>query len=102
MKLKESQLYKLATDIVKTATSKDRLKRLFHIPLYSNALYLMITSAASALLGFIFWIIVARFYTPEDVGLASAAMAAIAISECVWLGVAMLTTSISGSSKSLR
>ncbi len=67
------------TDAIKALASKDGLKRLFHIPLYSNALYLMITSAVSALLGFVFWIIVARFYTPEDVGLASAAMAAIGL-----------------------
>ena len=79
MKLSNSRLYGLLADVVKTATSKDRLKRLFHIPLYSNALYLMIASAASALLGFVFWIIVARFYTPEDVGLASAAIAAIGL-----------------------
>lgn len=79
MKLSNSRLYGLFTDVVKTATSKERLKRLFHIPLYSNALYLMITSAATALLGFVFWIIVARFYPPEDVGLASAAIAAIGL-----------------------
>jgi len=34
------------------------------------------TSATSALLGFAFWIVVARFYSPEDVGLASAAISA--------------------------
>jgi len=39
----------------------------------------MAANAAAALLGFIFWIIVARFYSPEDVGLASAAIAALGL-----------------------
>jgi len=69
----------LFTDVVKTATSKERLKRLFHIPLYSNALYLMSTSAVTALLGFVFWVVVARFYSPDDVGLASAIITAVGL-----------------------
>jgi O-antigen/teichoic acid export membrane protein len=36
----------------------------------------MVSSATGAFLGFIFWIIVARFYSAEEVGLASAAIAA--------------------------
>ena len=79
MKLLISPLNKLVTDVVATITSKDRLKRLFYIPLYSNALYLMVANAANALFGFAFWIIVARFYPPEDVGLASAAISAVSL-----------------------
>jgi O-antigen/teichoic acid export membrane protein len=37
---------------------------------------MMIATGANAVLGFVFWIIVARFYPAEDVGLASAAIAA--------------------------
>ena len=79
MKLKESQLYKLLTDVARIVTSKQGLKQLWGISLYSNALYLMMTSAIASLLGFVFWIIVARFYSPEDVGLASATIAAMAL-----------------------
>ncbi len=74
MKLQKSPLYRLLTDVVNIATSRDRLRQLFHIPLYSNAVYLMIASAVTALLGFAFWLIAARFYSPADVGLASAAI----------------------------
>jgi O-antigen/teichoic acid export membrane protein len=66
--------YRLLTEVVKIATSRDRLRQLLHIPLFSNALYLMIVSAVSALFGFAFWLIAARFYSPTDVGLASAAI----------------------------
>jgi O-antigen/teichoic acid export membrane protein len=79
MKLKESQLYKLVTDVVKIATSTQRLKQLWGIRFYSNALYLMMTSVITSLLGFAFWIVVARFYTVQDVGLASATIAAMGL-----------------------
>jgi len=82
MRLKEFQLYKLVTDIIKIATSKERLRQLWGIPLYSNAFYLVIASAVTSLLGFVFWIIVARSYSPEDVGLASAVIAAMALVVC--------------------
>ena len=79
MKLSNSQLPKLATDLVKIATSKESLRQLWGIRLYSNTFYLMLTSAATSLLGFAFWIIVARFYLPEAVGLASAMIAAVGL-----------------------
>jgi len=79
MKLLISWLTRLIIEVFTIATSKDRLKRLFHIPLYSNALYLMVANAANALIGFVFWIIVARFYSPEDVGFASAAISAVSL-----------------------
>jgi O-antigen/teichoic acid export membrane protein len=74
-KLQNSHLYRLLTEVVKIATSRDRLRQLFHIPLYSNAVYLIAASAVNALVGFAFWLIAARFYSPVDVGLASAAIA---------------------------
>lgn len=43
----------------------------------------MITSASSAFLGFIFWIIVARFYPPEDVGLGSAVISAAGLTATI-------------------
>ena len=79
MRLKEFQLYKLVTDIIKIATSKERLRQLWGIPLYSNTFYLVIASAVTSLLGFAFWIIVARFYAVQDVGLASATLVAMGL-----------------------
>lgn len=73
------KIYRLLTKVVKIATSRDRLKQLFHIPFFSNALYLMIASAVSALFGFAFWVIAARFYSPIDVGLASAAISGVSL-----------------------
>jgi len=58
-------------------TSKERFRSFFLISLYRNALYLILANALNALLGVVFWIIVARFYNAEDVGLASAAISII-------------------------
>jgi len=75
----KSHINRFLVDVVNILTSKERLRQLFRIPIYSNALYLMIANAANALLGFAFWIIVARLYSPEDVGLASAIIAAVGL-----------------------
>lgn len=72
-------LYNLLIEVVKIVTSKERLKGLFHVPLFSNALYLMAASVASALLGFAFWMIATKFYSAEDVGLATAAISAVSL-----------------------
>ncbi|MCL0079864.1 polysaccharide biosynthesis C-terminal domain-containing protein [Dehalococcoidia bacterium] len=79
IKWQNSHLYRLLTEVVTTVTSRDRLKQLFHIPLYSNAIYLIAASAVNALFGFAFWLIVARFYSPTDIGLASAAISAASL-----------------------
>lgn len=79
MKLSNSRLYRLLADVLKIATSKDRLKWLFYIPLYTNAIYLMIASGANALFGFVFWVIAARFYSPSDVGSAAAVISAVSL-----------------------
>ena len=41
-------------------------------PLYRNSIFLMLSSTVGAGTGFIFWIIAARLYSTEDVGLSSA------------------------------
>lgn len=41
-------------------------------PLYKNAIYLMMNMALGSGLGFFFWIIVARYHSPHEVGLAAA------------------------------
>lgn len=62
---------------IRTLTSKEGLKNLLSIPLYSNAFYLMADIAVVSLLGFAFWVLVAKLYTPAEVGLASATIAAV-------------------------
>ena len=41
-------------------------------PLYKNAIYLMANTILASVLGFLFWIAVARNYAPHEVGLAAA------------------------------
>jgi len=61
---------------------------LYQVSLYRNAVYLMINSVALGLTGFIFWILAARFYSAEDVGLASAAISAmLLLSEISMIGL---------------
>ncbi len=79
MRLEASPLRKLLADVVRIATSREEIRKLFRVPLYSSASYLVFANWLNSLLGFAFWIIVARFYSAEDVGLASAAMAAVGL-----------------------
>jgi O-antigen/teichoic acid export membrane protein len=44
-----------------------------------NSLYLMLSSALQASLGFAFWIIVARLFSPADVGRASSLISATTV-----------------------
>jgi O-antigen/teichoic acid export membrane protein len=69
----------LLTEAVSIVTSKEKLKQLWGMRLYTNALYLMIASAANSLLGFVFWIVATRFYLAEYVGLASALISAASL-----------------------
>jgi O-antigen/teichoic acid export membrane protein len=68
---------KILNDLVATLTSRERLRQRLHISLYRNALYLIINSILTGVVGLVFWIIAARFYPVEDVGLASAAISAM-------------------------
>jgi O-antigen/teichoic acid export membrane protein len=76
MRRHNSYIYRVATEVVKVATSKELLKEHLRTPLYKNAYYLMASSIAVSLSGFAFWIIAARFYSTEEVGLAAAIIAA--------------------------
>ncbi len=71
--------YGFFSEVVTIATSKQKLRQLFSVPLYSNAIYLMTANVIAAISGFAFWIIAARFYPAEIVGLASAVLAAIGL-----------------------
>ena len=54
-----------------------QLKRHLEDPLYRNSLLLMATTAVTAGLGFFFWMIVARYYTEYEVGVAAAIISAV-------------------------
>ncbi|MGD0780776.1 MAG: oligosaccharide flippase family protein [Dehalococcoidales bacterium] len=57
----------------------DKLKTIWSVSLYRNAIYLIVGNVIGAFLGFAFWILAARFYTTEQVGLASATIAAMVL-----------------------
>ncbi len=67
----------MLANAVRVITSRERLKGLLSIPLYANAGYLVADTIIVSLLGFAFWALAARLYTPVQVGLASATIAAV-------------------------
>jgi len=56
--------------------TKTELKQHLNDPLFKNSYFLMATTVIGSILGFIFWILAARYYTPHDVGLATALISA--------------------------
>lgn len=58
---------------------KEAFKSLYGVSFYRNAGYLMVNSGVSAILGLVFWIVVARLYSPGDVGLGSALLSMVAL-----------------------
>ncbi len=54
----------------------DYLKKLSD-PLFKNSLYLIISSIIGAGSGFLFWVIAARCYSVEDIGISSAIVSAV-------------------------
>ena len=56
--------------------NRKELKQHLNDPLFKNSYFLMATTVIGSILGFIFWMLVARFYTPHDVGLATALISA--------------------------
>jgi len=79
MKLSDLPPLKVIAEALDVITSREKLEQVTTTPLYSNAFYLMLTTAVMALLGFFFWMIVARFYTEAEVGFGSAIISAISL-----------------------
>ncbi len=72
---------------------REGLKSLYGVSLYRNAGYLMIGTAVTSATGFVFWIIAARFYPVEAVGLGSAiisAMGLLALLSNLGLGIGLI------------
>ena len=55
------------------------IKRHLTDPLYKNSLFILFTMVTSGLFGFIFWIIAAKFYSQEDVGINTALISAMSL-----------------------
>jgi O-antigen/teichoic acid export membrane protein len=66
----------LVTMITKMIT---KIKKHLSEPLFKNAYFLMGRAAATSLLGVVFWILVARFYSPSEVGLATVLISTIGL-----------------------
>ncbi|MDP2948657.1 MAG: hypothetical protein Q8P22_03885 [Chloroflexota bacterium] len=49
------------------------------VPLYANSIYLVLNSGVAAVLGFSFWVAVARLYSAHDVGVASGLISAVSL-----------------------
>jgi O-antigen/teichoic acid export membrane protein len=54
-----------------------RLRHYISAPLYRNSLFLIANTVFTTGLGFFFWMVVARFYTPYEVGVGSAIISAV-------------------------
>jgi len=79
MSLSKFPPFKVIAEAIGIATSREKLKQVIATPLYGNAFYLMLNTAVISLLGFFFWMIVARFYTEAEVGFSSAIISAISL-----------------------
>jgi len=55
------------------------LKEHFGDPLYRNSYFLLLATAIPSILGFVFWMIAARFYTPSEIGIVAALISAITL-----------------------
>ncbi len=56
---------------------KDKLKQLHSDTLVRNSLYLMVSTGIMAVLGFVFWLISARIFSPEAIGIATTLISAM-------------------------
>jgi O-antigen/teichoic acid export membrane protein len=56
-----------------------QMKAIFKIPLYTNAINLTLANIMISLTGFVFWILAARFYSPQEVGKDSAVISSVAL-----------------------
>ncbi len=64
------------SSVASTVISVKESSRVLRSSLHTNSLYLMVNSGVNAGSGFIFWIVAARLYSTEDVGIGSALISA--------------------------
>lgn len=63
--------------MVAIATSRRKLRQQWSIPLYQNAIYLVVNYVVTGAFGLAFWIVAAQLYEEDDVGRASATISAM-------------------------
>ncbi|MDK2782028.1 MAG: hypothetical protein PWR13_1056 [Archaeoglobi archaeon] len=59
--------------LLKIGNPKEQIKD----PLFRNSIFIMLSSATSAVFGFLFWFIAAKLYQPEAIGLATAMISSL-------------------------
>lgn len=57
----------------------EKLRTLYADNLFKNSFYLMLNTGVQAALGFIFWIISAHFFTPDQIGIAASLISAMTL-----------------------
>ncbi len=57
----------------------EKIRRLHQDDLFRNSFYLMLNTGVMALFGFVFWIINARIFTPDQVGIATSLISAMTL-----------------------
>lgn len=60
-------------------TNLKELDQHIHNPLFKNAYFLIAIIVVGSVLGFVFWVVAARLYTPEEIGLATALISAMGL-----------------------
>ena len=59
--------------------NQEELKEYLRDPLYKNSFFIMLTSISNAGFGFFFWMLAAKLYPKEDVGIATALISSMAL-----------------------
>lgn len=59
--------------------NKCKLVNPVHDPLYKNSFYIMLTSIFNSGFGFIFWVLAAKLYSKDDVGIATALISSVSL-----------------------
>jgi len=72
-------LFRRGVNDARSTLSVEGVRSLYRVSLYRNTFYLLLHLGSSALLGFVFWIVVARLYSSENVGLNSAVISAASL-----------------------
>ncbi len=55
------------------------IKNIHKDSLFKNSVYLMITIFTNLILGFFFWVIASKYYTPNDIGIISAILSSVSL-----------------------
>ena len=66
-----------AVEILSTIISWQKIKKHLSVSFFTNAYFMVIHWVSAYLIGFFFWVLSARYYSAEDMGLASATIAAL-------------------------